>query len=138
MKIIFYIAKNGDYRDKFISFWTRGPYSHCELLFSDGVCFSSSPRDGGVRFKTFEILPTHWDTKEVLTDKEEEIKKWCETQVGKKYDWLGVVGLSLLHMPWVQDKKQWYCSEICIAALDKVGALNLPMEMNPNQLWNRL
>ena len=28
----------------------RGPYSHCELVFSDGLSASASYIDGGVRF----------------------------------------------------------------------------------------
>ena len=31
-----------------IRWWTRSPYSHCELVIN-GTCYSSSIRDGGVR-----------------------------------------------------------------------------------------
>ena len=38
----------------------RGPYSHCELVV-DGVAYSSSLMDGGVRGKVIQFKPEHWD-----------------------------------------------------------------------------
>ena len=39
----------------------RGPYSHCELVFSDGLSGSASYIDGGVRLKRIDFDPEHWD-----------------------------------------------------------------------------
>lgn len=39
----------------------RGPYSHCELVFSDGMSGSASYIDGGVRLKRIDYDPAHWD-----------------------------------------------------------------------------
>lgn len=134
MKLIFYIASVGDNWDKLIAYWTKGPYSHVELMFSDGMCFSSSPRDGGVRFKQIAIDPTHWAIVNInVGDKEAEIREWCQSQCGMKYDWLGVLGCGI-HMPF-RTKHRWFCSEICITALDKVGVLNLYTLLNPNQFY---
>jgi hypothetical protein len=136
MKVIFYIAKSGDWLDKFVGLWTRGKYSHCELVFSDGMCFSSSPRDGGTRFKAIEINPKHWDIVEVSTDKEVEIRQWCESQCGLKYDWLGILGLAI-HLP-IENRKKWYCSEICITVLNLFGVLDCCRLMNPSRFYSYL
>ena len=44
-----------------VRFITKGKYSHCELIFSDGMSASASFMDGGVRFKRIEYDPAHWD-----------------------------------------------------------------------------
>jgi hypothetical protein len=54
VKIALYKGKK-TITDKLISWWDRGLYSHVELVFSDGLCASSSPRDGGVRMKPIEL-----------------------------------------------------------------------------------
>jgi len=42
-----------------------GKYSHCEIIFSDGVSASSSFMDGGVRFKEIEYNSANWDIIEI-------------------------------------------------------------------------
>ena len=55
MQIAFYKAKFGNFTDKIVSAFTFSPYSHCEMVFSDGICASASLRDGGVRFKYINL-----------------------------------------------------------------------------------
>ena len=139
MKIIFYVAKYGTIWDQLIALRTWGPYSHVELMFSDGMCFSSSPRDGGTRFKKIQIDPVHWTALDFPTDKEDCIRKWCEKQVGKPYDWLGILGLAI-DAPIIDDNKIWYCSKVCTAAIDQYLAYNkfIPIRINPNKLYKIL
>lgn len=130
MKIAFYLAKYGDKFDKWTSWITWGKYSHCELVFSDNVWCSSSPRDGGVRFKSIDFAPEHWDfvdlakkyqwSASVTNSFESIIKSWCEIQIGRPYDWNGIYAFALPFM-FRQKKHSWFCSEFCIKALNKVG-----------------
>ena len=46
--------------NRLVSWWTRGPYSHTELVI-DGVCYSSSFLDKGVRKKAIELDPENTD-----------------------------------------------------------------------------
>ena len=135
MQIIFYVASYGDWTDWIISRWTRGPFSHCEFLFSDGMCFSSSSRDGGTRFKQIELQPKHWDYYSLPVDIQTEhmIRLWCEGEVGKAYDWLGVFGYPLK----IQNKNKWFCSEILITALNVNKVTNLPI-LSPNKFYKEL
>ena len=64
MKLAFYKGRE-DLYDRLISWWTRGPYSHVELVISDNYCMSSSPKDGGIRFKHIDLRPDHWDLVEL-------------------------------------------------------------------------
>ena len=84
-----------------------------------GECFSSTTRGGwkGVRFApAAEVVGKHpgrWSYIECEIDLErlevaiEEAKKL----IGAEYDFLGIFGF-LNPLP-IQDKKKWYCSEIC-------------------------
>lgn len=136
MQIWFYKAEFGDRWDKFISWWTQGPYSHVELVFQDGVCFSSSARNGGARFKEIP-LSNHWIVVDIdHEDKEGIVREWCREQAGKKYDWLGTVGLGI-GMPWLNNRNKWFCSEIICFVLNKFNVEKL-CEMTPNAMYDIL
>lgn len=137
MEIAFYQAKYGQKFDKWISWFTWGPYSHVELVFSDGVFFSSSPRDDGVRFKKIEPKEDHWRfyPVDVTSQQEQIVRDWCNTKVGLPYDWMGI---HAFFIPWVirQRKEEWFCSEICITALQLVDLFPgvRPHKTTPNRM----
>lgn len=114
---------NGLWMDKLICLWTRGDYSHVELVFADtpGVqtmCFSSSPRDGGTRFKRIDTTDRKWMCLPVPCTPEEEQSAmvWCTTHQGRKYDWPGVLGF--VFGPFIRQRpRAYFCSEACIRAL---------------------
>ena len=113
MKIALYKGKK-TITDKLISWWDRGEYSHVELVFSDGLCASASPRDGGVRLKPIDLSPDKWDVFEIHAFDEASARAWFESRAGSKYDFLGVFGFVFRAQ---QDKTKWFCSESVLAAL---------------------
>ena len=123
MQIIFYKGIKGNISDYLICLATLGRYSHCELRFSDGCCFSSSPRDNGTRFKNIDIDPTHWDivNVDISLQKEAAIRMWCETKVNLPYDWKEILAFAVPFIKGSPDK--WICSEICMAALHHVNLM---------------
>lgn len=115
MKIAFYKAKHGKKLDKVISIFTLSKYSHCEIVFSNGECWSSSSREGGVRGKYIE-LGDHWDVFELIGDfNEAAIKYWFMSNDGDLYDWFGAVG-SLFHIDLSSEDKK-FCSYACAIVL---------------------
>lgn len=118
---------------RLIKLWTylRKPkhlpsYCHIELVFSNGDWFSAREFKGGVGFSTgippgekrvsydFFALPT-------TPEKEAEIRKWCEAEVGCDYDVRGIL-FRFLPIPvgW-QHPEKWFCSEICVNAMQNDG-----------------
>lgn len=95
----------------------RGPYSHCELVFSDGVCASASFIDGGVRFKEIDFKPGHWDFLRLPDDVALQInaKWWFINHVSQPYDLMGNLrfGIGLVR----DSSDSWFCSESVMAAL---------------------
>lgn len=125
MKLAFYKANSPSLRkqDKLIDWYTGGwGYSHCEIIFSDNVAFSASPREGCVRFKKLNFEDeSKWVVID-LPDKdsafEARARRKAESLVGKKYDWTGIFLHELLPFG-IQDKNEWWCSEICLYILEE-------------------
>ena len=93
----------------------RGPYSHCEIVFSDGTSASSSYIDGGVRFKTINYNPAHWDFIDVPSYREVAARHWFREHCGQPYDLWGNVRFVI---GFARDSKgAWFCSESVMAAL---------------------
>jgi len=106
----------------------RGPYSHCELVFSDGLSASASWMDGGVRFKRIDYNPAHWDFIELPDAAEPYACEWFRANEGAPYDLMGNVRFVL---PWLSDsEKGWFCSEAMAAALK----IKEPWRFGPNGL----
>lgn len=84
-------------------------FSHCELVI-DGICHSSSARDGGVRKKTIDLTDGKWVIIDLpKADAEYALEQFRLTE-GNKYDWFGIIRFIL---PFVKQKdNQEFCSEI--------------------------
>jgi hypothetical protein len=158
MELWFYKSECGDWKDRLISWWTLGPYSHVELAFSNGLFFSSSLRDGGCRFTTIDHSE-HWEivslkrsmeemaarfvennkvriSPEIIADHYEyKVQEWCEHQVGKPYDWLSIIGFAFRCNKF-EKRNRWYCSEVILRALNQVGLWSGECRLHPNQMYD--
>jgi hypothetical protein len=143
MRIAFYKATNGNYLDKIIAWWTRpsffkvftpANYSHVEMVFSNGECFSSSPRDGGARWKNIDVESGNWDFINTPNINEDTVRALCNREEGKKYDWLCIF-FGFVFPFDIQDPHKWICSEI-------TGKLAFKMEQphrnHPQKLYDIL
>lgn len=100
--------------DAAVRWWTRGPYSHVELVLDDGTCWSSSARDGGVRTKAIDLGSGNWDLVPVVQDAA-AARAWFAAHAGAGYDYLGLFGFV-----WRRSYgagSRWFCSEAVAAAL---------------------
>lgn len=98
-----------------VRWWTRSPYTHCEMIFSDGLSASSSFLDGGVRFKEITYNPEHWDIVELPSELEQSARDWFEQHEGDSYDLIGNLGFVVGSVD--DSKRKWFCSEVIMAAL---------------------
>ena len=106
--------------NRLVRWLDRGPYSHCELIFSDGMAASSSFMDDGVRFKRIEFDATHWDFMALPGSKERYARAWFAAHQGKAYDLMGNLRFLLGFAPDSRDK--WFCSEALAASLGLADA----------------
>lgn len=115
MKVAFYKAK-GNFFNMFIRWWDSGPYSHCELVFSDGKAASASFRDGRqVREKEIEFDTEHWDIVEIPDSYEPYAKDFLAKTAGLPYDLIGQI--RFLVAPWHGEANSYWCSQWVAAAL---------------------
>lgn len=112
-----------------ICFFTTSAYSHCEIVI-DGVCWSSSARDGGVRQKQIDLTDGKWIVLDVPNADADSAWKWFLAREGKSYDYMGVVRF-LLPFVW-QGRDKWFCSE---AVAESLG-LHDPEGITPQHLYD--
>lgn len=115
--------------NRLIRFWTRSPYSHCELVMPDGRWLSASAMDGGVRAKHIQLDLTHWDLLPLPWADARTVHHVFYRHQGKGYDWLGVFLSQLLPVA-ISSPKRMFCSEFCAAAL----GFPTPQRFSPAQL----
>ncbi len=131
----------GNWITKAIRTLTTGPYSHVELLFSNGWCFSASGRRReeywNVRWKLqclheWDLVPLRTITKE----QEEQAILLCSSLEGLPFDWSGLLGFLLPFLPDRQPNK-WYCSAICLMVMQECFNLfqNVSRKIHPNGLY---
>ena len=128
MKLAFYKGRE-DLYDRLISWWTRGPYSHVELVINENYCMSSSPKDGGIRFKHIDLRPDHWDLVELEGYDPAYAYNWFKEHEGRKYDILGILGF--VYGPLRQDKKRFFCTE----AIGHALKMKEPWRLDPNAMY---
>lgn len=121
MKIAF--LKGTNIFDWAIRLYSGGPFSHCEIVFSDGTWFSSRPSQNGVVY-SHRGDDGQWVYIDIPAspEAEEKLRKWADGEIGCKYDWWGILWFLFRRVRPHPDK--WFCSEICTAALQQLGYLN--------------
>ncbi|WP_025915522.1 hypothetical protein [Herminiimonas sp. CN] len=110
----------------------KGPHSHCELIFSDGVAASASYMDGGVRFKQIDFNDADWDFVELPDHLEPAARQWFTDHEGQAYDLLGNARFPLIFLPLSRDKS--FCSSAVASALGISGG----WRFGPNALHSVL
>jgi hypothetical protein len=144
MKLAFYKADKGNWKDKLINVWTgRYGYSHVELLFDENICFSASPREGRVRFKQIKDIYTSgkWNIIEISPlISEQEVIENCNKITGLPYDWIGIffhqsiIFPSIRNKYGIEDPDKYWCSEAIQSVLEQGNIYISPNEMA--KLWN--
>lgn len=114
VKLALYKGK-GTFVNAFIRYWTRSEYSHCELVVN-GMCYSSSGMDKGVRRKIINLDDGKWDVIELpWADAESVVAYFAETD-HHRYGYFGLITSQLFNRGIAQDRAQ-FCSEWCARAV---------------------
>jgi len=107
---------------RLIAWWTGSPYSHCELVV-DGVCYSSSILDKGVRRKAvgpgadqISLAPDKWDLIDLPRANANSIVRYFGETDANKYGWFALVASQIFNRNQT-DKDSQFCSEWCASAL---------------------
>lgn len=140
MKILFQKNDPSIY-DTLIRWWTHSPYSHCALVFDDRVVFQAEAGIGTHFTQTAILSANVWDALEIKLDPDSQqaVMTFCNLEDKCGYDWVGIFFSQIIRMQR-SSKNKWFCSEVCVAALQRVGLLPnvVPCTVSPGQLYKRL
>lgn len=104
-----------------------GRWSHVGIIDGDHVI--EAVWTDGVRYRRLDSLmedrPEH-EILDVTLPNEAEALQWVRQQIGKPYDFTGVIGLGF-GRNW-QESSRWYCSELAVTAAVK-GGLAAPVNV---------
>lgn len=101
--------------NRLVRWWLQSPYSHVELVFSDGMAASASFADGGVRFKAIDFDAERWDIMDLPGEYEKAARRWFVANLDRPYDLLGNLGF--VFRPITGARRGWFCSEAIAASL---------------------
>jgi hypothetical protein len=101
--------------NRIVRCWTRGIYSHVELVFPGDLGASASYVDGGVRIKPIQFDESRWDFIDLPNELETEARAWFAEHTGQPYDLMGNVRFLIGTVP--EDRDRWFCSEAIAEAL---------------------
>ena len=134
MKIAFYRSTSSNLFlraiHSLVKLRTRSSFSHCELVI-DGICYSSSWQDGGVRAQEIDLGSGRWALVEIEGD-EDAARRWFLQNDGQRYDYLGVF-LFLLGRR-IGASTRWFCSSAVASALN----IPEPLRYSPQTLYERV
>lgn len=100
---------------RFIQWWSRSIYSHCELVVGD-VCYSSSIMDKGVRAKVIDLEPNKWDAIDLPWADAIAVVDYFKATDSNTYGWFSLIASQLFNRNRADNDSQ-FCSEWCAAAL---------------------
>lgn len=100
--------------NRLIRWWTRSQYSHCELILN-GIAYSSSLQDGGVRNKHIDFDPDHWDILPLPWVNAARLRAHYQDTAGQPYGWPDLIWRQILNR--AGNSKGWFCSEWCAAVI---------------------
>lgn len=104
-----------------IRFVTWSEYSHVDLVLDDSLLIGAIAGDGVVlnRFSDRLAKSSKAVTMEIPVKDMAASEAFAISQLAKKYDWLGVIGIGLKRN-WQEDDK-WSCAELVASILAAGG-----------------
>lgn len=114
----------------FIREWTDSEYSHCELVV-DGVCYSSSMMDGGVRAKVIDLNNGKWDLIDLPWVNGEDVLAYFAATDHMRYGWASLFTAQMFNLNrGIRNTK--FCSQWCAVAM----GLPNPLSYSPRTLMD--
>ena len=73
---------------------------------------------------------------QVTEEQKESIEEFLQRQLGKSYDWFGILGFPLRNLK-LESKDRWFCSELVFTAFKQAG-VELLKNTHPSEVSPRL
>ena len=145
MKVFFLASKGISLTSRLIRWWQWGfPFTHVAFVVdlkdkNDPVVIEAWWN--GVRQGKFSEVHTPRTefaiySVQVTEEQKEKIEEFLHRQLGKPYDWLGILGFPLRNWK-LESKNKWFCSELVFTAFKQAG-VELLKNTHPSEVSPRL
>ena len=128
IKIAFYKGE-WEFVNRIVRWWTKSPYSHAELVLSDGATWIgispflksevSARKKDGINLNEWEFIEF-----DITQEQNDIIMQFYEETKGNRYDWFGMIASQLLSPFVLKQRGHWYCSEWIAYALRIAGVFD--------------
>lgn len=118
MKTIFVRRRNPGSLLLRTALWSS--WSHCAIVTPQNTVIEAAAFHGVIEHSLDGFLEgvSKFSFKDIPLPDDARAIAWARSQIGKPYDWWGVIGLGLRHDDW-QDDSAWFCNELleggCVA-----------------------
>jgi hypothetical protein len=125
IRIAFFKGDKSEWHHRFVRWWSKSPYSHAEIVLSDGQTWVSiSPflyTRVAARVRT-HVSESDWDYLDFMITESElnALRDFISETTGDGYDWPGML-LSQVLPFIIKGKGRWYCSSWIAHALSHAG-----------------
>lgn len=134
VELAYYIANKGRCADKIQALLIGSEYSHVELNV-DGISYSSSFRDQGVRKKEI-IYGDKWEVHRLSNNIDiQRFKNFYKIVACYPYDLLGGIMNQVVQYKKEINPKRYYCSEFVIDAINALCHTKINKYIHINQLY---
>jgi uncharacterized protein YycO len=124
VQVTFRLLKPNDIISDLVSLRTAEPWSHAVVIFGDVVYSSTFPKTVKTTITDTNVAcpPRSGEdfTLDVTQAQCDEMQFWCDSQVGKDYDYLSILGW-MIGAKQLQTPHRTYCFEFCWDALLHAG-----------------
>lgn len=119
VKLIF--STSDDLVSRAIRLYTWGDWSHVGVLLPDNTVIDSTLTYKGVSQRSLEQFQSEDSKWEIIEHQglSEELIGFMKQQIGKPYDFTGILGLPF-RKDWENDDR-WFCSELIAWAAKQAG-----------------
>lgn len=122
-----------------VAMWSK--WAHCGVIYQDTVIEASALYGGVVQTPYDEFIKNSskyeivdFIVKDAVADR---VISNMLSQLGKKYDWSGILGIAFRKRNW-HDKEKWSCAEFVAWAFEKAGRALVrgdSWRVNPQQIY---
>lgn len=139
LKLVF--MRNHSLGELLIRVGTWSEWGHVGIVFEENGesrVIDSRPFHGVQERTLAEFIEkaSKYEFKEVEVPDSAKAIEWARTQIGKGYDWGGVISFAS-HRDWAEEDK-WFCSEFAESAIKAAGRLRFTVDaqrISPQNCW---
>lgn len=115
-------GRDSSIQSRFVRTMLWSEWSHCGIVDHD-VVIEAQPSLGVVERPVTDFMDAYpnYGVIRIPTQNSKAVIDTARSQLGKGYDWLGVLGIAARHR-YAEDTQAWFCSELIAWSFEHAGS----------------